>query len=80
MAFIYDPRYHTWDSWASLMCESYASQSLSIPDSEDNWQQWAAGLKALDGFNNEGIPGPYVFSNWQDWAVAVLNATNSAQS
>jgi len=59
------------------MCEEYAAQNLSIPSGEDTWQDWAAGLKALDTFNNEGIPGPYVFTAWQDWATAVLNAVNS---
>jgi hypothetical protein len=28
----YDPRYHTFESWASLMCEQYAAQQLAIPD------------------------------------------------
>lgn len=77
MSIVYDPRYHTWDSWASLMCESFAAQNLAVPAGEDTWQDWAAGLKGLDNFSNEGIPGPYVFDQWQDWAAAVLNAVNT---
>ncbi len=49
------------------MCEAYAAQQLSINTPEEEWQKWAAGLKAIDVFENEGIPGPYTFENWQDW-------------
>jgi hypothetical protein len=28
---LYDPRYHTFESWASLMCEQYAANQLEIP-------------------------------------------------
>lgn len=76
LATVYDPRYHTWDSWASLMCEAYAGQQLSIPAGEEHWKEWAAGLKAIDIFVNEAIPGPYNFENWQDWASAVVGAVN----
>ena len=73
---VYDPRYHTFDSWASLMCELYASQQLAIPDANTNWQDWASGLKAIDVFANEGIPGPYIYDDWHEWAEALVNAVN----
>jgi hypothetical protein len=76
LAVVYDPRYHTWDSWTSLMCEAYAAQQLSSNTPEEKWKEWAAGLKAIDVFTNEGIPGPYVFENWQDWASALVGAVN----
>lgn len=76
LALVYDPRHHTFDSWASLMVEAYGGQQLEIPSGEDNWKAWATGLKAIDLFANEGVPGPYVFDNWQDWAEAVVNAVN----
>jgi hypothetical protein len=75
-AFVYDPRMHTFESWAALMCEAYAQQQLQIGVSEDNWKDFAAGMKAIDVFQNEAIPGPYVFENWYDWAEAVVNAVN----
>lgn len=75
-AFVYDPRMHTFESWAALMCEAYAQQQLQIGVSEDNWKDFAAGMKAIDIFQNEAIPGPYVFENWYDWAEAVVNAVN----
>jgi hypothetical protein len=73
---VYDPRFHTWDSWASLMVEAYAAQQLSIPTNENEWVKWAEGLKAIDIFSNEAIPGPDKFNNWRDWASALVNAVN----
>jgi len=76
VALVYDPRYHTWDSWSSLMCEAYAAQQLSANTQEENWKDWAAGLKAIDIFTNEGIPGPYIYDSWQEWASALVGAIN----
>ena len=73
-SLIYDPRGHTFESWACLMCELYATQQLAIPDANTDWYQWGEGLKAIDVFTNEGIPGPAVFQDWQDWAQAVVGA------
>lgn len=78
IALVYDPRYHTWDSWASLMVEAYGAQQLAIPKDETDWQSWAAGLKAIDIFENEAIPGPYAFTNWQEWAQELVNAVNAS--
>jgi hypothetical protein len=75
---VYDPRYHTFESWASLMCEQYAAQQLCIPDASTNWQDWASALKAIDVFSNEGIPGPFIFNDWQEWAEALVNSVNPA--
>jgi hypothetical protein len=76
LAVIYDPRYHTWDSWASLMVEAYAGQQLSIPSGESDWKLWSAGLKGIDIFANEAIPDPYGYDKWSDWAEALVNAVN----
>ena len=73
-SLIYDPRGHTFESWACLMCELYATQQLAIPDANTDWYQWGEGLKAIDVFTPEGIPGPAVFNDWQDWAQAVVGA------
>ena len=78
-SLIYDPRGHTFDSWASLMCELYATQQLAIPDTSTDWRQWGEGLKAIDVFTNEGIPGPAVFEDWQDWAQAVVGAVQPSR-
>ena len=76
LALVYDPRYHDFVSWASLMVEGYAGQQLEIPSSNDQWQEWGAGLKGIDVFANEGVPDPYQFQNWDDWAVALVNSVN----
>jgi hypothetical protein len=76
VALIYDPRGHTFESWAALMCELYAAQQLAIPTPTTDWQEWGEGLKAIDVFTNEGIPGPKVFNDWQEWAQALVNAVN----
>lgn len=76
LPLVYDPRYHTWDSWASLMVEAYAAQQLSIPTDEAQWKDWAAGLRGIDIFVNEAVPSPYQFDNWQDWAVVLVNTVN----
>lgn len=75
-ALIYDPRYHTFDSWACLMVELYAAQNLEIPDPKTDWKKWGQGLKAIDVFANEGIPQPDAFDDWQSWAAAVASAVN----
>ena len=76
LALVYDPRYHTWDSWSSLMVEAYAGQQLAIGVSEEQWRNWASGINAIDVFMNEAIPSPDYYSNWQDWATALVNAVN----
>ena len=75
---LYDPRNHTFESWASLMCELYSAQQLMIPTAETNWKQWANGLIAIDVFTNEGAPSSDGFNNWQDWAAALMGAVNPA--
>ena len=75
-ALIYDPRYHTFESWGCLMVEQYAAQQLSIPNADTDWTQWARGLLAIDIFTNEAAPSPEGFTNWQDWASALFGAMN----
>lgn len=76
LAVVYDPRGHTFDSWASLMCEAYATQQLAIPDQLTDWKLWGQGLLAIDVFTNEAIPNPALFNDWQEWAQVLVNAVN----
>lgn len=76
VALVYDPRYHTFESWASLMCELYAQQQLETPNPSTDWKGWAAGLRGIDVFANEGTPDPYLFEDWMDWAQALVGAVN----
>lgn len=75
---VYDPRYHSFDSWASLMCEQYAANQLSIPTPTTDWKEWGEGLKAIDVFTNEAIPGTSNYENWDEWAAALLASINPA--
>ena len=77
---IYDPRYHTFESWASLMCELYAAQQLEIPTLQTDWKTWGDGLSAIDVFTNEGLPRTEYFDNWMDWAQALVGAVNPSTS
>lgn len=76
VGLIYDPRYHTFESWAALMVELYASQSLQIPGPSVDWKSWGTGLLAVDIFTREGVPSPYNFEDWQDWAQALVGVIN----
>jgi hypothetical protein len=69
MPTFYDPRYQTWNGWASLICEEYADQSLDQPGDEANWALWADAVKGIDTFAKNGIPAPELYDNWQDWAA-----------
>lgn len=77
---VYDPRYHSFESWAALMVEAYAAQQLQIPTVDTDWKSWGAGLKAIDVFANEAIPEPYQFNDWQEWAAALVGAVNPRMS
>lgn len=73
---VYDPRFHTFESWAALMVEQYAGQNLEIPGPTTDWKLWGDGLKAIDIFSNEAIPSPETYENWFDWAAALLASIN----
>ena len=79
-AQVYDPRYHTFDSWASLMVELYAPQQLEIPTPTTDWKAWGNGIRAIDVFANEAIPMTDAYENWFDWAQALVNAVNPRQT
>jgi hypothetical protein len=73
---IYDPRFHTFETWAALMVEQYAAQQLEIPTQFTDWKKWGNGIKAIDVFTNEAIPSTDNFDNWYDWAAALLGSVN----
>lgn len=78
MALVYDPRFHSWDSWAALMVEAYGAQQLEIPTGEADWKSWAAGLKGIDLFSKDAVPDPYVFDDWKEWAEQLVNVVSTA--
>ena len=72
--FIYDPRFHTFDSWASLLVELYSAQNIEIPNKFTDWKKWGNGLKAIDIFTNQSLPSTDDYDNWFDWASEVVNS------
>lgn len=76
LALVYDPRGHNFETWSSLMCEAYAGQQLSIGVKEDNWRDWASGIMAIDLFQNNSVPSPYLYDKWHEWAEALVNVVN----
>lgn len=71
---VYDPRYHTFESWASLMAEQYATNHVEIPTQFTDWKLWGNGLKAIDVFADQAIPNTDNFPDWLQWAQAVVGA------
>lgn len=80
MSIAYDPRNHTWQSWAALMCEAYAAQNLSVPVSENEWREWADGFAGIDLFAKDGTPSSALFSDWRSWAIAVVSVLSPSGS
>lgn len=76
MAILYDPRYHSFVSWASLLVEQFASNQLEIPTEMTDWKRWGESLAAIDVFSSQGIPSPELYTNWADWAFALINSMN----
>ena len=76
VGLVYDPRYHTFNSWASLMCELYAAQQLAVPTDSTDWHQWGNGLLAIDVFTNEAAPTTDLYDDWEEWATALMGAVN----
>ena len=75
--YAYDPRGHTFESWAALMSELYAGNQLEIPGPMcSNWKLWGNGLKSIDVFTNEAIPATEAYEDWEDWAIALVGAIN----
>lgn len=76
MAILYDPRYHSFVSWASLLVEQFASNQLEIPTEMTDWKRWGESLAAIDVFSSQGIPSPELYTDWADWAFALINSMN----
>jgi len=75
---VYMPGFHTFESWAALMCEQYAANQLEIPNENTDWKMWGNGIKAIDVFTNEAIPNTDDYEEWQDWVEALLASVNPA--
>jgi len=76
-SLLYDPRVHaTFESWADLMCELYASNGLEKPNPQTDWKQWSEGLLAIDIFTDQAVPNPRNYEKWYDWVIATIGSIN----
>jgi hypothetical protein len=45
-----------------------------------NWQDWAAGLLAVNKIAESSAPNPYQFDDWKLWAMRFIQTLNSGGS
>ena len=45
-----------------------------------NWQDWGAGLLAVNKIAECSAPNPYQFDDWKEWAMRFIQTLNSGGS
>jgi len=45
-----------------------------------NWQDWGAGLLAVNKIAESSAPNPYQFDDWKEWAMRFIQTLNSGGS
>lgn len=72
----YDTRGHDFISWASLMTELFAQNQVRIPDSEDDWREWAVSMYGVGIATQDSIPHPDNFNSWKEWGERLVGIVN----
>jgi alkyl sulfatase BDS1-like metallo-beta-lactamase superfamily hydrolase len=74
-----DPRLtKTVVEWADYMypaIEQYGGVASRL-FRESDWQDWGAGLLAINGIAQKGAPNAYQFTDWREWAERFNQALN----
>jgi hypothetical protein len=77
-----DPRgIDSFIDWADYMypdLEQYGTVVKMMPGG--NWQDWAAGLLAVNKIAESSAPNPYQFDDWKLWAMRFIQTLNSGGS
>jgi hypothetical protein len=77
-----DPRgIDSFIDWADFMypdLEQYGTVVKMMPGG--NWQDWAAGLLAVNKIAESSAPNPYQFDDWKLWAMRFIQTLNSGGS
>lgn len=77
-----DPRgIDSFIDWADFMypdLEQYGTVVKMMPGG--NWQDWAAGLLAVNKIAESNAPNPYQFDDWKLWAMRFIQTLNSGGS
>ena len=67
--------------WADYMypdLEQFGTVVKMMPGG--NWQDWAAGLLAVNKIAESSAPNPYQFDDWKLWAMRFIQTLNSGGS
>ena len=67
--------------WADYMypdLQQFGTVAQMMPGA--NWQDWAAGLLALNRIAEIGAPNPYQFDDWKVWATRFIQLLDSGRS
>lgn len=67
--------------WADFMypdLQQFGAIAQMMPGA--NWQDWAAGLLALNRIAEIGAPNPYQFDDWKLWAMRFIQLLDSGGS
>jgi hypothetical protein len=77
-----DPRgIDSFIDWADFMypdLEQFGTVVKMMPGG--NWQDWAAGLLAVNKIAESSAPNPYQFDDWKLWAMRFIQTLNSGGS
>ena len=77
-----DPRgIDSFIDWADYMypdLEQFGTVVMMMPGG--NWQDWAAGLLAVNKIAESSAPNPYQFDDWKLWAMRFIQTLNSGGS
>jgi hypothetical protein len=63
--------------WADFMWPTI--EDFGVPSrlmSENDWQNWAAGLLSIASFAQLGVPNAYQFTDWREWAMRFNDVIN----
>jgi hypothetical protein len=74
---LYDPRYHTFESWACAFVRAVRRQSVGDTESIHRLEDVGQRVEVYRHLRtNEAVPDTDNYQNWYDWAEALLAAIN----
>lgn len=69
------PSFRDWADYMYPTLQQYGTIAQAMSD--DEWQQWGAGLLALNGLAALNVPNPYQFDDWKTWAMRFIELVDS---
>lgn len=71
-------RFIDWADYMYPELQQFGAIAQMMPGA--NWQDWAAGLLALNRIAEIGAPNPYQFDDWKIWAMRFIQLLDSGGS